>query len=66
MINDIYAKEKRYVAKGILIGSDRDASLFINSQDLILDLTKAKGIYLTNPTVESQKECEKQIEGKKL
>ena len=48
MINDIYQKEKRYIPKGMLIGSDKDPSLFINAQDLILDLSKAKGSSLLN------------------
>lgn len=48
MINEIYQKEQRYVPKGMLIGSDKDPSLFINAQDLILDLSKAKGNSLLN------------------
>ncbi len=32
----------------MLIGSDKDPSLFINAQDLILDLSKAKGNSLLN------------------
>ena len=32
----------------MLIGSDKDSSLFINAQDLILDLSKAKGTTLLN------------------
>ena len=53
MINEIYQKEQRYVPKGTLIGSDKDPSLFINAQDLILDLSKAKGnSLLTDPKVD--------------
>lgn len=48
MINEIYQKEVRYVPKGMLIGSDKDPSLFINAQDLILDLSKAKGNSILN------------------